>query len=131
MNSSSPNDIIKNENRKKENLIGRRPIPLETAFNLSKSLCKIFSEEKGYGTEFFMKYNLSNCLITANHVIDSDLINKNIEIEFYNNSNNLLQNNSNVYSIFPIKPKYIKNLNDVISNCGQFIFNFLTIKEIT
>ena len=69
-------------------------------------------------------------LNTNNNYINNTYVNK-TKTEFYNNSNNLLQNNSNVYSIFPVKPKYIKNLNDVISNCGQFIFNFLTIKEIT
>ena len=100
MGSSSPNDIIKNENRKNENLIGRKPIPLETAFNLSKSLCKIFSEEKGYGTGFFMKYNLSNCLITANHVIDSNLINKNIEIELYNKNKYNIELNKNRFFKF-------------------------------
>ena len=69
-------------------------------------------------------------LNTNNNYINNTYVNK-TKTEFYNNSNNLLQNNSNVYSIFPVKPKYIKNLNDVITNCGQFIFNFLTIKEIT
>ena len=47
------------------------------------------------------------------------------------NSYNHLQNISNLYSILPIKPKFIKNLNEVILNNGQYIFNYLTLVEIS
>ena len=60
----------------------------------------------------------------------NDIIN-NTKTESYNNSNNLLQNNSNIYGISNIKPKFIKNLNEIITNYGQFIFNYLTLTEIS
>ena len=70
------------------------------------------------------KQNMSNNSIYNNYI-------NNEKKELYNNSNELIQNNSNIYTIFSIKPKFIKNLNEIIINCGQFIFNYLTIKEIT
>ena len=42
------------------------------------------NKEKAYGTGFFMIYNSLKCLISNYHVINSDLLNKNIEIEIYN-----------------------------------------------
>ena len=66
--------------------MGHNPISLETINKLSKSICKItnYTTEKMNGTGFFMKYNSLKCLISANHAINSNLINKNIEIEIYN-----------------------------------------------
>ena len=71
------------------------------------------------------KHNINNNIIYNNY------INSTKTESYNNNSNNLFQNNSNIYSIIPIKPKFIKNLNEIISNSGQFIFNYLTIKEVT
>ena len=70
------------------------------------------------------KQNMLNNSIYNNYI-------NNEKKELYNNSNELIQNNSNIYTIFSIKPKFIKNLNEIIINFGQFIFNYLTIKEIT
>ena len=74
---------------KRDELIGdHKPVPLEIANMLSKSICKIIyymeKTQKVKGTGFFMIYNSLKLLISVNHVINSNLINKNIEIEFYN-----------------------------------------------
>ena len=75
-------------NKKEELFIGYKPVPMEIANKLSKSICKItyinMNNQKIYGTGFFMIYNSLKCLISVNHVITSNLINKNIEIEIYN-----------------------------------------------
>ena len=39
--------------------------------------------------------------------------------------------NSNIFLPLPIKPRFIKNFNEVIINCNQLIFNYLTLKEVT
>ena len=70
------------------------------------------------------KQNMNNNSIYNNYI-------NNERIELYNNSNELFQNSSNIYNVLSIKPKLIKNLNEIIINCGQYIFNYLTIKEIT
>ena len=66
--------------------MGHNPISLETINKLSKSICKItyYTTEKMNGTGFFIKYNSLKCLISSNHVINSNLTNKDIEIEIYN-----------------------------------------------
>ena len=72
--------------------MGHRPIPLSVSNKLSKSICKItFINNENqiiYGTGFFMLYKSLKCLISVYHVINENLINKNIEIEIYNNNNN-------------------------------------------
>ena len=70
------------------------------------------------------KYNMSNNSIYNNYINAT-------KTESYNNSNSLFQNNSKLYSLNHIKPRFIRNLNEIISKSGQFIFNYLTIKEIT
>ena len=65
-----------------------------------------------------------------NNSIYNNIIN-NMKTKTYNNSDNLLEENSNVYKIFQIKPKIIKHLFEVITNCGQYIFNYLTLKELS
>ena len=69
--------------------------------------------------------------MTSYQDMDNNTLYNNIKTKTYNNSDNLLEENSNIYKIFQIKPKIIKHLNEVISNCGQYIFNFLTLKELS
>jgi hypothetical protein len=82
----------KNKMIKEELGMGHRPIPLNVANKLSKSICKItFINNENqiiYGTGFFMLYKSLKCLISVYHVINENLINKSIEIEIYNNDNN-------------------------------------------
>ena len=89
---------------KKEELgMGRKTLPMETAIKLSKSICKItykYMTQNFYGTGFFMIYNSLKCLISVNHVITSNLINKNIEIEIYNKKKFNLQLNSRFIKFF-------------------------------
>ena len=89
---------------KKEQLgMGRKTVPIETANKLSKSICKITYKNMGqefFGTGFFMIYNSLKCLISVNHVITSNLINKNIEIEIYNKKKFNLQLNSRFIKFF-------------------------------
>ena len=78
-----------------------KPIPLDLANKVSRSICKItikMNEETENGTGFFM--NISNskkCLITNYHVINSKLINESIEIEIWNHKKMKL--NLNNYNI--------------------------------
>jgi len=68
--------------------MGHRPVPLKTAYKLSKSICKISfinnENPKIYGTGFFMLYKSLKYLISVYHIINENLINKSIEIEIYN-----------------------------------------------
>ena len=50
-----------------------------------------------------------------------------------NNSKSIyqLQTSSNIFLPLPVKPKFIKNFNDVIINCNQYIFNYLTLLEVS
>ena len=70
------------------------------------------------------KHHMNNNSIYNNYI-------NNTKTESHNKSNSIFQNNSKLYSINNIKPKFIRNLNEIISKCGQFIFNYLSIKEIT
>ena len=72
-----------------EMIIGAKPVPMELANKVMKSICKIAFKTNqnllGFGTGFFMKVSDSaNNLLTNYHVINPDLINKNIEIEIWN-----------------------------------------------
>ena len=72
---------------KQELYKGHKPVPLKTSNKLSKSICKIIvknNNQKKYGTGFFMICKSLKLLISNYHVISSDLINKNIEIEIFN-----------------------------------------------
>ena len=78
----NPNSYIE-----KEYLFGHRPVPLKKSNKLSKSICKIIdknSTEQKYGTGFFMIYESLKLLISNYHVISSNILNKNIEIEIWN-----------------------------------------------
>ena len=87
LQKEAPNRIIKEELG-----TGHRNVPLRISTKLSKSICKITfinnENQKIYGTGFFMLYKSLKCLISVYHVINENLINKNIEIEIYNNNNN-------------------------------------------
>ena len=50
-----------------------------------------------------------------------------------NNSKSLyqLKTTSNIFDPLPIKPRFIKNFNDVMVNCNQSIFNYLTLQEVS
>ena len=50
-----------------------------------------------------------------------------------NNSKSLyqLKTTSNIFDSLPIKPRFIKNFNDVMVNCNQSIFNYLTLQEVS
>ena len=74
-------------NIKKEFNLGHKLVPINIASDLAKSVCKIIvnnNSQKKYGTGFFMIYKSLKLLISNYHVISSDLINKNIEIEIHN-----------------------------------------------
>ena len=70
---------------KEELGMGHRNVPLRICNKLSNSICKITfinnKNHKIYGTGFFMLYKSLKCLISVYHVINENLINKNIEIE--------------------------------------------------
>ena len=42
-----------------------------------------------------------------------------------------LQTSSNIFSPLPIKPKFLNSCNEVIINCNQSIFNYLTLQEVS
>jgi len=73
---------------KEELGLGNKPIPLSTANQLSKSICKIIytnnENKNAYGTGFFMLYKSLRFLISTYHVINENIKNKSIEIEIHN-----------------------------------------------
>ena len=77
-------------NNIKELLIGHKPISIKVSIHVMKSICKIIiikgQNNFSFGTGFFMKVSDSEkYLITNNHVISQDVINKFIiEIEIHN-----------------------------------------------
>ena len=89
---------------KKEVGMGRRQIPIDLVNRLSKSMCKITyintDNNKVYGTGFFMIYNSLKYLISVYHVINSNLKNKDIEIEIYNKKKINLKLNSRYIKFF-------------------------------
>ena len=89
-NKKKSEEKNKSINRRDEILLGKKPISLKILKKLSKSICKITYGNEGTkikGTGFFIKYNNLKCLMSVYHVINSELINKNIEIEIYNKKN--------------------------------------------
>ena len=92
---------------------GHKPIPMNIAIKVMKSICKITIKEKNgnisYGTGFFM--NISNSLkylVTNYHVINPTIINNNIELEIWNQEKiklNLANPNRNI--------KYFENPKDI------------------
>ena len=101
----------KNE-KKDEILIGnQKPVPMNIANKVMKSVCKIIikgiNKNNIYGTGFFMKISNSlKFLITNYHVICPNVINQNIELEIWNLKKMKL-NISNRYIKYFEKPKDI------------------------
>ena len=72
--------------RKDEIIIGHKPVPMNIANKVMKSICKIIikgiNNVGSCGTGFFMKISNSlKYLITNYHVICPNVINQNIELE--------------------------------------------------
>ena len=67
----------------------------------------------------------------SNNIINNNINNNNDT--FLNNSNSVyqIQTNSNIFLPLPIKPRFTKSFNEVIINCNQSIFNYLTLKEVS
>ena len=89
---------------KDEVLTGHKPIPMNIANKVMKSICKIIIQigkgRLGYGTGFFMKFkDTKKYLITNYHVISQETLNEDIEIEIYNH--NKMKLNFNNCDIFP------------------------------
>ena len=82
-------------------------IPLKVINKISQSICKIsyrINDEDQNGTGFFMLLNDTKCLFTNYHIIKKELINKNINIELYNNNRRI-----NI----KLNQKYIKFFKDL------------------
>ena len=66
-------------------------IPVDVIIKLRNNICKItyvINNIEYHGTGFFMMINNSlKSLITANHVISKNMINKNITLQLYNKKN--------------------------------------------
>ena len=101
-----------------------KPIPINIANKVIKSICKIIvkKEEKDdiYGTGFFMKISSSkNCLITNYHIISKDK-KSNIEIEIHNQKKMNLVLKKRYIKYFP-EPKditiiEIKNTDEIYND---------------
>ena len=82
-----PNNEIKSQ-KKDEVSTGHKQIDINIAFKAMKSICKItihYYNEIRFGTGFFMEISDSlKFLITNYHVLNPQLINKNIQIELFN-----------------------------------------------
>ena len=91
----------KKNNRIEEKATGHAiKIGLNTINKVSKSICKIYIE-KNQGTGFFMLLNNTiKCVITNYHIISKDSINKNINIEIYNNKKINIKLNNRTFSFF-------------------------------
>ena len=123
-------------NRTDEFLLGKKRIPLKIQNQLSKSICKITygnEDAKIKGTGFFIKYNNLKCLMSVYHVINSELINKNIEIEIYNEKKYNITLNSNRYIKLFNKPIDISIIEikdtDNINNEIEYLYQDLNYKE--
>ena len=127
----NPND------RTDEILLGKKTIPVNMRIKLSKSICKITygnEDAKIKGTGFFIKYNNLKCLMSVYHVINLELINKNIEIEIYNEKKYNIALNSNRYIKLFNKPIDISIVEikdtDNINNEIEYLYQDLNYKEI-
>ena len=125
----------KSQNRRKELLMGRKAVDIDLVDELRKSVCKIKykkMENNIYGTGFFMDYKSLKCLISANHIIRTNLLKKSIEIEIYNKENfNLILNNRYIkfFEDLDISLIEIKE-SDEINNKGiQYLKHDLNYKE--
>ena len=117
-------------------MLCKKPISLKIQNKLSKSICKITygnEDAKIKGTGFFIKYNNLKCLMSVYHVINSELINKNIEIEIYNEKKYNITLNSNRYIKLFNKPIDISIIEikdtDNINNEIEYLYQDLNYKE--
>ena len=110
--------------KNKELFAGHKPIPMNIANQVLKSICKITIKKKNvniYGTGFFMNISDSlQYLITNYHNINENTINEFIEIEIYNHKKMKLKINHRNINYFP-EPKditiiEIKNHNDIYTD---------------
>ena len=122
--------------RSDEFFLGKKPIPLKIVNKLSKSLCKITYGNEGTkikGTGFFIKYNNLKCLMSVYHVINSELLNKSIEIEIYNEKKYIITLNSNRYIKLFNKPIDISIIEikdtDNINNEIEYLKQDLNYKD--
>ena len=88
------------KNKKKKELYPNQNSLSPLLFDKAKkSICKITIENNGKiinGTGFFIKINDSmKCLITSYHIIHEEMVNKDIEIEIYNQKKMKLNLNNN------------------------------------
>ena len=94
-----------------EVLTGHRPIPMNIAIKVMKSICKIIINKKGvknYETGFFMKISDNfKYLITDYNSLNPNLSSQKIEIEIWNGKKILLDINNLSIKYFE-KPKDIK-----------------------
>ena len=128
-----PSEIIRLEldtsNKRKEmGIKDNIPVPIDVTIKAMKSICKITIKLNGreyFATGFFMKISeAKKYLITNYHIISEDMVNKEIEIELYNQEKMKLNFNNRDVKYFP-KPKditmvEIKN-NDSIYNDIEFL----------
>ena len=91
-----------------EVLTGHRPIPMNIAIKVMKSICKIIINKKGvknYETGFFMKISDNfKYLITDYNSLNPNLSSQKIEIEIWNGKKILLDINNLSIKYFE-KPK--------------------------
>ena len=120
----------------KEGIDNQITLPIYLINKAMKSVCKIIIKDKPkniLGTGFFMKISDSKkYLITNYHTISEDMINKDIEIELYNQEKMKLNFNNRDIKHFP-KPKditmiEIKN-DDSIFNKIKFLDYDLNYKK--
>ena len=77
-----------------------KSIPLKIANKVNNSICKIIIDQT-FGTGFFMNISDSvKFLITNYHIINNEAINKNIEIEIWNEKKMKLNFNNRKYKFF-------------------------------
>ena len=109
----------KHKERVNEVYTGHKPVPLNLANKVFKSICKIIikkdeekkdnkngNEEENYGTGFFMKFSDSLKYLITNHHLISPKKNEEIKIEIYNKKTmNLNLNNRKI--------KYLEEPKDI------------------
>ena len=116
--------------KRNEIYLGHKPVPLDIAFKVTKSICKItikINANVKNGTGFFMK--ISNnllYLITNYHIINPNIINEDIEIEIWNHKKIYFDLNDHINNIkFFEQPKDITiiqvNNRDEIYNDIEFL----------
>ena len=129
-NQSQIENKIPNQNelRKSELYTFHKPVPLDIANEVLKSICKITIKFKNgdniCGTGFFMNMNNSmKYLITNNHIINKDIINEDIEIEIYNNKKMKLDINNRDLKYYP----YPKDITIIEIKNNDEIYEYIKV----